>query len=326
MVNEEERQMDRNRQVAEHGGGGGGVFCCSDFHFLPEGCIADVVSFTSPRDACRLATMSKIFRSAADSDSVWKCFLPSDYQAVIDRSKDRDQAVLNSLPKKQLYYHLADEPILIDGDTKSFWLEKWSGKKCYMIAARSLSIVWGDTPRYWRWTSTSESRFREVAELITVCWLDIRGTMKMPMLSRCTNYAAYLVFKMTEEAYGFYNSAEAAVGTAGGKTETRLVYLDPDEGQRRRYRIVPRRFGLFAFISNRNPIVGLQQAPVPREEDGQYPKQRSDGWLEIEIGEFFTPEDDDGEVQLSVLEIKGGNWKGGLIVQGIEIRPKSNAE
>ncbi|GAB4835478.1 hypothetical protein Ancab_000387 [Ancistrocladus abbreviatus] len=123
--------------------------------------------------------------------------------------------------------------------------------------------------------------------------------MQMSMLSRCTNYAAYLVFKMTEEAYGFYHSAEAAVGTAGGQTETRLVYLSTDEGQ---------------------------QAPVPREEDVQRPKQRSDGWLEIEIGEFFTPEDDDGEVQLSVLETKGGNWKRGLFVQGIEIRPKSVAE
>ncbi|GAB4839652.1 hypothetical protein Ancab_029178 [Ancistrocladus abbreviatus] len=130
--------------------------------------------------------------------------------------------------------------------------------------------------------------------------------MKMPMLSRCTNYAAYLVFKMTEEAYGFYSSATATVRTAGGKTEThRLVYLDPDEGRRHRYRTVPR-------------LLGLQQAPVPREEDGRYPKQRSDGWLEIEIGEFYSPEDDDGEVGFSVLDNKGVKWKEGLIVQGIE--------
>jgi hypothetical protein len=51
-------------------------------------------------------------------------------------------------------------------------------------------------------------------------------------------------------------------------------------------------------------------------------KERGYGWLEIKLGEFFNGGEDDGEVEMSVLEVKGGNWKGGLIVQGIEIRPK----
>ncbi|GAB4839653.1 hypothetical protein Ancab_029179 [Ancistrocladus abbreviatus] len=113
MVNEEERRMDGNLQVAEHGGGGG-VFYYLDFNDLPKGCIAAIISFQSPPDACRLAM-------AADSDLVWKCFLLSDYQAMIDRLMDRDRAVLNSLSQKQLYYHLTDEPILIDGILRQFF-------------------------------------------------------------------------------------------------------------------------------------------------------------------------------------------------------------
>jgi hypothetical protein len=37
-------------------------------------------------------------------------------------------------------------------------LEKKSGKKCYMLSARDLIIVWGDTPTYWKWNSDPSSR------------------------------------------------------------------------------------------------------------------------------------------------------------------------
>lgn len=44
------------------------------------------------------------------------------------------------------------------GSEQSFSLVKKSGKKCYMLSARDLMIVWGDTPTYWRWNSDSSSR------------------------------------------------------------------------------------------------------------------------------------------------------------------------
>jgi hypothetical protein len=31
------------------------------------------------------------------------------------------------------------------------WLDRETGAKCYMLSARALCIIWGDTPRYWRW-------------------------------------------------------------------------------------------------------------------------------------------------------------------------------
>lgn len=34
---------------------------------------------------------------------------------------------------------------------QSFAIDKRSGKKCYMIGARRLSITWGDTQTYWQW-------------------------------------------------------------------------------------------------------------------------------------------------------------------------------
>ncbi|CAL5056402.1 unnamed protein product [Urochloa decumbens] len=50
-----------------------------------------------------------------------------------------------------------------------------------------------------------------------------------------------------------------------------------------------------------------------------FPEKRTDGWMELKLGEFYVKECDTGEVCMNLMEIKGGNSKAGLIVQGIEI-------
>ncbi|XP_062178222.1 putative F-box protein PP2-B12 [Alnus glutinosa] len=292
------------------------------FYVLPEDCIASVLSFTSPSDACRSSLVSTNFRSAAESDALWKSFLPPQYQSIISRSADSSSLAFSS--KKELYLRLCDHPLLIDDGRKSFSLERRSGKICYMLSPKDLAIVWMEAPCYWRRTCLPEARFPEVAELLSVCWLEIRGKINTRMLSPATLYTSYLVFKVTAGSFGFENQpVEVAVGVVGSEGHKRSVFLDAERGRRLRYQIVPRGVGLF----NRNRMMGFQ-APQPREEeeeDGECPKERGDGWLEIELGEFFNggdDDDDDGEMEMSVLEVKGGNWKGGLIVQGIEIRPK----
>ena len=79
---------------------------------LPEGCIANVISFTTPSDACRLACVSTTFRSAADSDVVWDRFLPSDYLSAISDSASSPTSSL--LSKKELYLRACHNPLLIN--------------------------------------------------------------------------------------------------------------------------------------------------------------------------------------------------------------------
>ncbi|KAJ7978222.1 F-box protein PP2 [Quillaja saponaria] len=292
------------------------------FQVLPEGCIAIILSFTTPRDACRLSLVSKIFRSAAESDAVWDKFVPSDYQSIISRSSS---SLLATSSKKDLYFSLCDNPIIIDDGKKSFQLDRWSGKKCFMLAARDLYIVWGENPIYWSWTSLPESRFAEVAELNDVCWLEIRGKINNSMLSSATRYAAYLVFKMID-ATGFdHHPAEASVGILG-VSSTKSVCLDPDIEARagEHDRIIP--WQNFLELEHPDIEAGEHYQIIPQQNflELERPRERSDGWLEIELGEFFSLGQEDEEVNASGTEINGGNWKSGLTVQGIEIRPKED--
>ncbi|XAR48351.1 hypothetical protein NMG60_11031154 [Bertholletia excelsa] len=327
---------------------------------LPENCIAQVLSLTNPRDVCRLSLVSSTFRSAAESDSVWEQFLPSDYKDLISRALYPPPPQSQST-KKLLYLWLSDNPLVIDHGSVSFSIEKLSGRRCFMLAARSLSIVWADTPRYWRWISlpTSSRRFSEVAELLSVCWLEIRGKIRTGMLSPRTMYGAYLVFKSTPGAYGLdYQPAEVAVRVISGdeidienetdatqgqnqNTSRRTVYLDPEREQRQRYQIIPRRLGTFNFntiatlrrMYRTHPALrmerGTEAEPEETEtesgretEDGRYPTKRGDGWMEVELGEYYHEGGEERELEMSLMEVKGGHWKTGLVVQGIEIRPK----
>ncbi|CAM8919293.1 unnamed protein product [Rhodiola kirilowii] len=164
--------------------------------------------------------------------------------------------------------------------------------KSLMIAARDLSIVWGDSPEYWKWTSVPATRYA-VAELLDVCWLDISSRLDAARLYPYTTFAAYLIFKLTDDSYGFnFPPAEAYAGNVEGEKSVTNVYLVPEKDQ-----------------------TGSKRAD-------QYPKPRADGWVEVELGTFFVKGDEDVEIEISLKEIYGNNSKKGLIVLGIELRPK----
>ncbi|XP_075647904.1 F-box protein PP2-B10-like isoform X2 [Castanea sativa] len=271
-----------------------------DMSALPEGCISEIVSWTSPKDACRACVVSPKFRKAAESDVVWVRFLPSDYESISARSSDS----LNFSSKKELYLYLSENPILIDDSKKRLFLDKLSGKKCYLLPARELTIESGDILSYWKWVSLPppESRFPEVAELNFVALFDISGKMSTSMLSPKTSYAAYLVYKLTKEAFGFDRPRlRASVGTTGGGgVYEQTVGLD-----------------LLALQQGQQDQVVLPQ----QQQHTSRPKEREDGWLEIELGQFFNGGGEDDELQFGLKEVKSFSVKSGLIVAGIEIMP-----
>ncbi|KAL8553780.1 hypothetical protein ACS0TY_002170 [Phlomoides rotata] len=293
-----------------------------DIYALPEDCIATALSLTSPKDACRLSVVASTFRSASQSDAVWSRFLPSD---IISRAADGDSLLYKfHSKKKDLYLQLCDHPILIDEGLKSFSLEKSSGKKCYMLAAKDLIIVWGDDTRYWQWMEHPRSRFSEVAELLRVCWFEVRGKINVHMLSSATNYAVYLVFiRKPTTTYGFApHTAEGSVGMSGCGCEKQIVYLDTGGESRLRSQIIPSRVSV-GLLYRRLVDAPRQQENIPGDQNRGYPKQRNDGWMEVELGEWFVNGGEDGDFEVGLVQ-NNSDWKSGLVIQGIEIRPKES--
>ncbi|PON63762.1 Phloem protein [Parasponia andersonii] len=256
---------------------------------LPEECIALIMSLTSPRDACRSSVVSPLFRSVADSDVVWEKFLPPDYRNVISQSVVFPVTTLNAMPKKSLYFHLCDNPLIIGDGNMSFSLDKPSGKKCYMVGARGLSITWGDIPRYWIWTPLPESRFLKVARLHLVWWLHVVANVETRILSPQTTYAAFLVFKIEQDERGFNRKPVQLCVNFEGQEDggERSVFLNPS-------RDMP-----------------------------QLAQDRGNGWKETEMGEFFNENGEDGVVSCILKELSCSSTWSGLIVEGIELRPRA---
>ncbi|XP_028782014.1 F-box protein PP2-B11-like [Neltuma alba] len=254
---------------------------------LPRDCMSKIVSFTTPRDACRSSAVCSAFKDSADSDETWEAFLPADCHHLVAQSS-APPANLDSLTKKQLYHHLCDHPLLLANNTMSFSLDKESGKKCYMIGARGLWILWSPDLRYWSYASIQESRFPEVAVLDHVWWFEVKGILNTRLLSPKTTYDVFFIFQFGSEILGFTGTfINFSLNKSGAFTSEGQVVLYP-------------------------PRIGV--------------KEREDGWLEIKVGEFYTDheEDGDGLLEFRLWEFNDYNEKKGILVEGFEFRPKSH--
>lgn len=135
----------------------------------------------------------------------------------------------------------------------------------------------------------------EVAELKKVSWLEIVGLVDVRSLEVKTSYSAFLVFKIQG------GSKELERATASVRFTKEITDGSGDEG----YSV---------FIDKKKSSDG---------DKGRFPRHRSDGWSEIKLGEFFVDSCDDGEVELRLFEKKNKNWKSGLVVRGIGLKPNN---
>ncbi|AES61426.1 putative phloem protein [Medicago truncatula] len=277
---------------------------CSNIDTLPEDCVSKILTYTSPLDACNFSMVSSTLHSAANSDTLWRSFLPSDYEDIISRTLN-PLTLQSSSSYRHLFFSLCQQPLLLDRGHISFKLDKYSGKKTYILSARELSITWSNDPLYWSWRPSPESRFAEVAEVRTVSWLEIKGKMRTHILTPNTTYVVYLITKVSHRVYGL-DSAPAEVSVAmANKVQNGMAYLY-------------NKYEDTMFYENHRKME--RNKLMEDNKEIRVPSKRDDGWMEIELGEFFCGEVD-MEVKMSVMEV-GYRLKGGLIVEGIEVRPK----
>ncbi|KAF7825164.1 putative ripening-related protein 1 [Senna tora] len=306
---------------------------------LPGDCISKIVSFTTPKDACRSTLVSSAFKEAADADAAWERFLPSDCKHIVSQSTSPR---LNFLPAKQLYLHLCHHPLLlangnmciltlmssvVDIEILHSWergtaaqefflgqrewqkvLHAWCrepfdylGNNTYVLeldfcarvqvwsAFRSFALIiqnfmFGNGATIIDIQEPGEI-FSQVAKLNYVWWFEVKGSFQTKHLSPNTAYAVFFVFKFEREKRGFKDKyVEFTVNYEGSiNGSLKRLILDPPE----------------------NAV-----------------QQREDGWMEVEMGDFFNENEHDDLVQFRIWETDGFYTKEGLVVEGVEFRPK----
>ena len=126
-------------------------------------------------------------------------------------------------------------------------------------------------------------RFAEVLTLKQVWGLEIAGVINSRMLSKKTYYATYIVFRIAENSWGLDFPLKALM-KIGNFTNQRIVCLNPS-----------------------------------RDGDEDSPES-IDGWMKLNIGEFYCDDGEEGDLVFALQEIKLDE-KSGLIFEGIELRP-----
>lgn len=277
---------------------------------LPENCISHILCFTTPRDVCRLSAVNRTFSLAGNSDFVWEKMLPTQYPHLLERL----DSPLQFSSKRELYFILCHSN-LIDDRTKKFWIERATGKLCFMLSARDLDICQGDDNHCWHWVSQDDTSFKEIAELLAVCRLDVQGQFDCKLLSSGIAYAVSFRLKLHESPRGtdqfdrgfllFLRRMYAWV-----RKPVKFLLTTPwgDHQESARY------------LSNTDAAVekeGYQLTPFRHVEEG---------WMEFDAGRFVVEEEDNpGLIKFCMREWEGGYWKGGLLLGGVKIQPTSLA-
>lgn len=279
-----------------------------DLPELPESCISAILSFTTPFDVCRLSAVSRLFTSAADSDSLWHKFIPQQIYQILPKAV----TPVAFASRKELYFRLCNS-ILIDKGTQRFWLEQSTAKIGYMLSATELSIKWGSDQRYWSWVSRGDSRFRVLAELIMVWWFDVSGQFDCRLLSVDTQYRVVFVLKFAEHSYGW------------SALPIRFSVTGPDGQERESSRV---------FMKRKNAHKDPNEEESENFDDNydyDYIFYDDGGWIEIVAGEFMvkTSEGEDGpsdmECKFSMREVESNDQKSGLFLDGVRIEPVNSS-
>nr|GMD45760.1 putative late blight resistance protein homolog R1B-17 [Ipomoea batatas] len=170
--------------------------------------------------------------------------------------------------------------------------------------ARELRITWGHVSEYWIWTFDSDSG-DEVVKLEKVSAFDIGLTFDIRCLNKMSCYSAYLVFKLENGSYEDVYTALAAVRYE--KDNARYGWMNTQNWHTNTY-VYPN-------------IESVFLAKTKSYGDyGQFPNSRTDGWMEIKLGDFYVSSGKEGEVQLRLWHTSNQHWKSGFVVRGVEIR------
>ncbi|KAI7739083.1 hypothetical protein M8C21_005242, partial [Ambrosia artemisiifolia] len=193
---------------------------------------------------------------------------------------------------------------------KFFYLDK-DGVKCCMQSARTIL----KDNECFRSTSICQSRFEKVAECHSGNDFLINCHINSHMLSSNTTYATYLVYKLPDLSHGTFECPlEVKVSDRSYSEDTKVHFA---------FLTTPKTMVIDLLKDDGDRDRGSRKNPLNRPKMEGIPKERKDGWMEIEMWAFTI--DDvaktiNREFALSLCDYE--EQFTGRIVQGMEIRPK----
>ncbi|KAM5578804.1 lectin [Rosa sericea] len=109
---------------------------------------------------------------------------------------------------------------------QKIWSEKKSSYKCIMLYPRWFDVTWGFPP-HWLWNCYEETSDEniEVAKLMSVCWLNVRGQFKMSELSSGVVYEIAYIVKLTKEGFGWEFPVTLKLKVPEGREQKRQYSL-----------------------------------------------------------------------------------------------------
>ncbi|KAK9058889.1 hypothetical protein SSX86_023733 [Deinandra increscens subsp. villosa] len=172
---------------------------------------------------------------------------------------------------------------------KFFSLSEVNGTKHLMLSAKAALYNVSDLKLY-KSKPSSESRFQEALELLPQPIFRISCKIKSQMLSQDTEYACYLVFKLSEKCRGLHCPVEVRDLLQKNRA-VEIVYFKP-----------PRPWNMHDITRVAN--------------------QRKDGWMEVNIWKFnSTHELKNDCIPVNLKLISYGGTISSIIVCGLEFRP-----
>ncbi|GKB62181.1 phloem protein 2-LIKE A1-like protein [Tanacetum coccineum] len=135
-------------------------------------------------------------KSAVSTTSTRSNNLPHEFEAIL---KDADTVIDKSSIDK-LY-----AGVFLSKKRKKYWVDKASNGNCFLVFARDLSVTWGEDSRYWHWPCIKETSevVLDVAEMLSVCWLEVNGKFEISKLTPGIKYEVVFVVMLKDPAYGW---------------------------------------------------------------------------------------------------------------------------
>ncbi|KAM0029779.1 putative protein kinase RLK-Pelle-CrRLK1L-1 family [Helianthus debilis subsp. tardiflorus] len=172
------------------------------------------------------------------------------------------------------------------------------GRQCLMLPAKAVL-----DKNEWNWVSDPRTRFGQVADCIEK-EIGINCEFSSEKLSPQTTYATYLVYSRLPHNYKDINPPVQVIDKNSGSDKEYNIFLRTPH--------TPVMRGNVKIKGTYNPSI--------RPMIKGLPKNRSDGWMEVQVHEFVTPANKrmiTTRLQLSSYDMS----LEGITVQGLEFRP-----